>query len=51
MTIVQKMKIHFIFRNFFFENQAIFKIMSKNMVEPEGPQKTSQHGAYELHTG
>jgi hypothetical protein len=25
--------------------------MSKNMVEPEGPQMTSQYGVYELHSG
>jgi hypothetical protein len=25
--------------------------MSKNMVEPEGPQMTSQHGAYALRAG
>ena len=25
--------------------------MSKNVVEPEGPQITSQYGAYELHAG
>jgi hypothetical protein len=26
-------------------------ITSKNMIEPEGPQMTSQYGAYELHAG
>ena len=25
--------------------------MSKNLVEPDGPQMTSQYGAYELHAG
>ena len=40
------------FNNFFFsENRAVYEIMSKNMVEPEGPQMTSQYGAYELHAG
>ena len=41
------MKTHF----FFFENRAFYEIMSKNMVKPEGPQMTSQYGAYELHAG
>ena len=36
---------------FFFENGAVYEIMSQNMVEPEGPQMTSQCGPYELHTG
>jgi hypothetical protein len=36
---------------FFFENQAVCEIMSKYVVEPEGPQMTSQYGAYEFHAG
>ena len=43
--------IHFMFSNFLFENLAVYQIMSKNMVEPEGPQLTSQYGAYALHSG
>ena len=39
---------HFIFSNFFL-NCAVYKIMSKSTVEPEGTQMTSQYGAYELH--
>jgi hypothetical protein len=43
---------HFMFNNFFFsENRTVYDIMSKNMVEPEGPQMTSQYGAYALHGG
>ena len=42
---------HFMFNNFFPENRAVCEILSKNMVEPEGPQMTSQYGVYELHTG
>ena len=43
---------HFIFNNdFFFENLAVYETMSENMVEPEGPQITSQYGAYELYAG
>ena len=33
---------------FFFENCTINETMSKNMVEPEEPQMTSQYGAYAL---
>ena len=40
---------HFVFNNFFLENRTVFEIMSKNTVEPEEPQMTSQYGAYELH--
>jgi hypothetical protein len=41
------------FSNFFFsfENRAVYEIMSKNMVEPEEPQMTSEYGAYALHAG
>ena len=39
---------HFIFNNFFFENRAVYEIMSKNKVEPVGPQMTSQYDAYEI---
>jgi hypothetical protein len=41
---------HFM-HNQFLENRAVYEIMSKNMVEPEGPQITSQNGEYELHAG
>ena len=41
----------FMFSNFFPENHAVYEVMSKNMVEPEGPQMTSQYGAYALHSG
>ena len=38
--------------NFFFsENRTVYEIKSNNMVEPEGPQMTPQHGAYALHVG
>jgi hypothetical protein len=48
--VVEKIKTHFTFNNIFFENHAVYEIMSKNMVEPEGSQKTSQYDASELHT-
>ena len=30
----------------FFENRAVYEILSKNLVQPEGPQMTSQFGAH-----
>jgi hypothetical protein len=30
----------------FSKNRAVYELMSKNVVEPEGPQTTSQYGAY-----
>jgi hypothetical protein len=33
------------FNNFFFENRAVYEIMSKNVLEPDGPQMTSQYRA------
>ena len=33
----------------FFENRIVYEIMSKIIVEPVGPDMTSQRGAYELH--
>jgi hypothetical protein len=48
---VEKIKTHFILNNVFPEICAIYEVMSKNFVEPEGPQMTSQYGAYELHAG
>jgi hypothetical protein len=35
--------------NFFPENRTVCEIMSKNWVDTEGPQMTSQYGAYALH--
>ena len=45
----QNRNTHFMFSNFFSEYRAIYEIKSKNMVEPEGPQMTSQYGGYALH--
>ena len=45
------MKTHFMLSNFFPENRTICGIMSKNVVETEGPQMTSQYGAYVLRAG
>jgi hypothetical protein len=41
---------HFIF-NKVFPKITSFKIMSKNVMEPEGPQMTLKYGAYSLHAG
>ena len=39
------------FNNFFSENRTVYEIMSKNLVETEGQQMTSHHGAYALRSG
>ena len=44
-------KTHFMFCNFFSENCTINEIMSTNIMETEGPQMTSQYGAYAFHAG
>ena len=52
-TCRQNQNTHFMFSNFFFfsENGTIYEIMSKYIVETEGPQITSQYGAYASHAG
>jgi hypothetical protein len=43
---------YFTFNNFFFsKNRIFYEIMSKNIVETERPQMTSQYGAYALRAG
>jgi hypothetical protein len=42
---------HFMFNNFFFRKSCVYEVMSKNVVQQEGPQMTSQYGAYEFHDG
>jgi hypothetical protein len=50
ITVVDRTKTHILCSMTFFpENRVIYEIMSKNVVEPEGPQTTSQYGAYALH--
>ena len=41
------------FKNFFFffKNRTVYEIIPKNVVETEGPQMTSQYGAYALRAG
>jgi predicted RNA polymerase sigma factor len=40
---------HFVFNNLFSENRTIYEIISKNIVETDRSQTTSQYGAYSLH--
>jgi hypothetical protein len=42
---------HLTLSNIFFENHAVYEIMTKKVVEPEGPQMTSQYGANKLFAG
>jgi hypothetical protein len=39
------------FSNFFSENGVVYEMMSKNIVQPEEPQMTSQYGGYALEAG
>ena len=39
------------FNNIFPENRTVYEIMSENIVDTEGPEITSQHGAYALRAG
>jgi hypothetical protein len=45
----RKSKHTFYVQLLFSENRTIYEIMSKNIVETEGPQMTSQYSAYALH--
>ena len=48
-NVVDKIKTHMLYGQYIFsENRAVYEIMLKNVVEPEGPQITSQYGAYAL---
>ena len=49
--VVDKIKTHILCSISFFENRTVYEIMSKNTVEPQGPQMTSQYAGYELHAG
>jgi hypothetical protein len=51
ITIVEKVKKHFMSNNFFSKNHTVYEIMSKNVVETDGPQMTSQYGTYALRAG
>ena len=49
--VVEKIATHILYSVTFPQDRAIYEIMSKNLVEPDGPQITSQYGAYALHAG
>jgi hypothetical protein len=38
INVVKKIKIHILHSETFFENRAVYEILSKNMVEQERPQ-------------
>jgi hypothetical protein len=52
-SCIENQNTHLMVNNHFFsfENRVVYEIMSKNMVEPEGPQMRSQYGSNDLHTG
>jgi hypothetical protein len=50
INVVEKMKKHILCSVTFFENCTAYKIISKIMVETEGPQM-SQYGTYALRAG
>ena len=50
-SLIEKQNTRFMFNNLFPKNRTIYEIMSKYLVETEGPKMTSQYGAYALHTG
>jgi hypothetical protein len=43
------MKTHVLCSITFSENRTVYEIMSKHLMENEGPQMTSKHGAYTMH--
>jgi hypothetical protein len=47
----RKQKNAYYVQYLFLENRAVYEIMPKNVVDAEGPQMTSQYGAYVLHAG
>jgi hypothetical protein len=50
--VVEKIKTHFIFNNFFFfENRTVYEIMLTNTVERDRQQMTIQYGAFALCDG
>ena len=49
--IAKKIITHILCSVTFFRKCAFYETTSKNVIEPEGPQMTSQYGAYALHAG
>ena len=42
---------HLMFNNFFSENHIIYDVLSKNVVQLERPEMSSQYGKCALHAG
>jgi ribosomal protein S26 len=49
--VVKKIKSHILCSIIFPENRAVYKIMLKNIVEPEKAKMTTEYGACALHAG
>ena len=49
--VVEKIRNTFHVELLFLESRAVYEIIWKNMVNPDGPQMTIQYGACALHTG
>ena len=49
--VVEKIKIRILCSITFSENRTVYEIVSKNTVETEKPQMTSQYGLHALHAG
>jgi hypothetical protein len=47
--IAEEIETHILYRMIFSENRAVYEIVSKNVVQPERLQMTSQCGAQALH--
>ena len=50
-SVVDKIKTHFIFNNFFSENPAVYGIIGKTIVEADRPQMSTKYGSCALHAG
>jgi len=51
IKVLEPIKTHFVCNNLFSENHAIYEIMWRNMVQPDRPQVTIQHGVCALNAG
>ena len=50
-NVIEKIKIHILYSITLLRKSAVNEIISKNVVEPERPQMTTQYGACALHAG
>jgi hypothetical protein len=49
--VVEKIKTHFIFINYFSENRAVYETIWESFVQLDRPQKAIQYSECALHTG